>query len=245
MPRPFLAVLLAAPFLLAAGCPGSDSATGANCVPQATLSPGTIVNGATGPGNCRIPDGSAGQSYPLTIPSQSNVAVKVVPTGFPAHVAVYTATDKLVGESNNGVVPAFLPTGSYKVFVSSNTNADGPFTLSLLPTALNNCAYPGGYTVRGAQITGKVESADCFDATSYDKYEFKLDAGTAFSVSVNSDQPIGIWIFGTTGPIGNTVLNAAGSWTWSGTAAATGYYGVRVESYNKTVFPATYTITLN
>lgn len=249
--RLFVVLLLLVPLLTA--CPLADSLTGngGTCSGPGSYVVGSTLTGATGSNMCKGPDGTRGMLYTMVLSQQTSMALTVTPSGFPAHLGLYTAASDLVGQTNDGKMYAFLPPGSYQVFVSSLSNADGSFTLTSPPVTLSNCTSPsGGITARGAAVSGVLDTTDCGNTLAKGEgYTLYMKEGTTVSVAFTSDRIAGFFV---TSPTGTTLATkevpAAGTWSTNVTAATAGYYAFRIESRytsNSTNLPVNYTISVN
>lgn len=246
-----LAVLLLAPALSA--CPLADSLTGSggSCTGPESYAAGTTLTGATGSNMCKGPDGSRGRLYTMVLTQQTNLAITVTPSGFPAHLGLYTAANDIVNQTNDGKMFAFLPAGSYQVFVGSLSNADGSFTLSSAPTSLSNCNTTiGGFTTRGAVISGVLDTSDCGNTLAKGEgYAVYVKEGTSLAVTFTSDRVAGFFAVNQAGStLASKEQPAAGSWSTNITATTAGYYGFRLESRTTSTgnnLPVNYTISIN
>lgn len=238
--------------VVTAACP-VDVKSGGSCSGPKTYVAGSTITGATGNDNCRGPDGSNGQLYNMTLSQQTNVQLTLSANGFPGFLGLYTASGQPIAQRNTATsVKAFLPAGSYQVFVSSMTDADGTFTLASPNTEISGCTgtlVDGGVTTKGAVISGTLNAADCGNSLSKgDSYDLYLGAGQAVAIGITVDRLSGLFVMGNGGVLANREMTAAGSWSTTVTATTAGYYGVRIESRTangSANLPVTYSITLN
>lgn len=221
-----------------------------NCSGPQPYTAGSTVTGTTGSNLCKGPDGSNGQLYSMTLSQPSAMDLTVTASGFPPHLALYTAANDLIAQTNDARLKFFLPAGAYTVFVSSLSNKDGSFTLTSPATELANCATTSGITTKGASISGTLTATDCGNSFSkVDHYDLQLKAGTTLSVTFTVDRLAGLLVLSPTGPLATKEMAGAGTWTTSVSIPSTGYYGVQVESRTTgngaSNLPVSYTITLN
>lgn len=203
----------------------------------------------------RGPNGGVGRLYTLTLAQQTNLLFTLTANGFPPFLGLYTATGQPIVErpSANTSFKAFLPAGTYQVFVDSMDNSSGTFTLTSAPTTPSGCMYPGStysplsnyHTVKGAALAGTITTSDCGDALARTHiYELPLTAGTQISVSFTVDKASGVAIHG----LASREMAGAGTGTLTATVPTSGYYTVSIESRTLggvSSLPVTYAISIN
>lgn len=254
--QPTLAILVL--LLLLPACSASDSTSqGGTCAGPKTYAAGSTVTGTTIGASCKSPDGSQGELYTMTLTQQSNMLLTVAASGFPGFIGLYTSAGDVIELNNSDLkVKAFLPAGTYQVFVNSTSSAGGTFTLTSPVTSLDGCSSTTGggpdlgHTVKGASFSGTVVATDCGNALSKtDIYEVALKAGAVLNVSITVDRVSGLSV---TNPSGATVasqnMTAAGTFITAVTATTAGRYLLHIES--RTVngssnLPLAYSVVLN
>lgn len=256
-----LAALMLAAFLACSGSGGSGSK---NETPTGSAQPytaGSAVTESLSTNTARGPNGQVGRLYTLTLTQQTNLLFTLTANGFPPFLGLYTATGQAIVERANTDTSfkAFLPAGTFQVFVDSMNDATGTFTLTSAPTQPNSCMYPGStysplsnyHTVKGATLVGTVTTSDCGDSLARTHiYELPLTAGTQLNVSFTVDKFCGLAIRG--GPT-NTVLASremagAGTGTLTATIPSSAYWIVSIESRTNgsgvSSLPVAYTISI-
>ena len=256
--------LRAAPFALVAlaACSKIDSVFGnssSSSCGATVYTLGSTATGTMGVHDCKGPNGFSGQLYSLTASAQTNIKVTVVPTGFAPTVSVFTGTNKIVGESSyNGTLRAFLPAGSYQLFVYSLTGQGGAYTLNTPATTLGGGCLTSdgsltdsdiGYTIKGAAITGQIVATDCGAVNAkMHWYRIRLAGTDTLNTTVTVDKPAGLYLVNTTGAVVATKeLSAPGTWTNTYAATADGTYTLRIESRaagSISNLPLNYTVAL-
>ena len=228
--------------LIVTACSASDpTSQGASCTGPKTYAPGSTVTGATAGGNCMGPDGSLGQLYSMTVAQQTNIQLTLAATGFPGYLGLYTSSGDVITANNTDLkFKAFVPPGTYQIFVNSVTGQDGTFTLTSPSVGLDGCSNSAGntapadlgFTVIGASLDGTVTALDCGNSLSKtDIYALRLKAGAVLTVSITVDRVSGLSVNMGKGPVlASKEMPAGGTWTSTVTAPATGEYLVHVES---------------
>jgi hypothetical protein len=257
--------LRAAPFVLVvlAACSKIDSVFGnsssSSCSGATTYTVGSTVAGTVGVHDCRGPNGFSGQLYTLTTSAQTNIKVTVVPTAFAPTVSMFTGTNTTVGESSyDGTLRAFLPAGSYQIFVYSVTGQGGAYTLTSPTTTLGGGCLSSngsltdsdiGYTLKGAAFSGQIIATDCGAINAkLHWYRIRLAGTDTLNTTVTVDKPAGLYLVNTTGAVVATKeLTAPGTWTNTYAATADGTYTLRIESRasgSVSNLPLNYTVAL-
>lgn len=249
--------------LVLAACSKLDNVFGnsssSSCSGATAYTLGSSVTGTMGVHDCRGPNGFSGQLYALTASAQTNIKVAVVPTGFAPTVSVFTAANKIVGESSyNGTLKTFLPAGSYQIFVYSLNGQGGAYTLTATTTTLGGGCLTSdgsltesdmGFTLKGAAITGQIIATDCGAVNAkMHWYRIRLAGTDTLNTTVTVDKPAGLYLVNTTGAIVATKEMAApGTWTNTYAATADGTYTLRIESRasgSVSNLPLNYTVAL-
>ncbi len=232
--------------LLLAACSKIDSVFGSgsssSCSGATAYTVGTSVSGTLGTHDCKGPNGFNGQLYSLTTSAQTNIKVTVATTAFLPTVDVWTATNKIVGETSvDGTLRAFLPAGSYQIFVYSMAGQNGAFTLTSPPTTLGGGCLTAtgsltdsdmGYTLKGAAFNGQLTTADCGAANAkMHWYRVRLTGTDTLNTTVTVDKPAGLYLMNATGSIvAAKEMPAAGTWNNTYISTADGSYTLRIES---------------
>lgn len=222
--------------------------------PGATITSNVSTNPAPGP------QGGAGQLYNLVLTQQTNLRFDLSASGFPPFLGLYEASGRPICERNASDFwfKAFLPAGTYQVFVSSTSDASGTFTLTSTPTQPGPCSDPSGnvtpitvlHTVKGASLGGTITAADCGGTLSRAHiYEIRLAAGETINVAFTTNKMSGFTIWGYPGTqLTGKEMSAAGSGSFSFTAPSANYYTLDIESRTAggvSSLPVTYTATIN
>ncbi|MFA6167451.1 MAG: hypothetical protein WC700_12610 [Gemmatimonadaceae bacterium] len=246
--------------LVVAGCAAIDGIFGnsSTCASATAYIVGTSTSGTMGQGNCRGPTGADGQLYSFTVSAQTNIKVMVATSAFTPALALFTSTNKAIGATTlDGTLRAFLPAGSYQIFVSTNSGKGGAYTLTTPNTALGGCTSSTGsiadsdvgFTIKGATFTGQITESDCgaLNAKTH-WYRVPLSGSDTLSTSVTVDKPAGLYFLDTSGAVIVTKeLPAAGSWSYTYPSTTDGTYTLRIESRasgSASSLPLNYTVTL-
>jgi len=249
--------------VLLAACSKIDnifgSSSGSSCSGATAYAIGSSVSGTLGTHDCKGPNGFSGQLYSLTTAAQTNIKVTVATTAFSPTVDVWTSTNKLVGETSvDGTLKAFLPAGSYQIFVYSLVGQGGAYTLTSPTTSLGGGCLTSngsltdsdmGYTLKGAFFSGQLNTTDCgaLNAKMH-WYRVRLTGTDTLNTTVTVDKPAGLYLVNATGSIVATKeLSAPGTWTNRYISTADGSYTLRIESRAAGAvsnLPLNYTVTL-
>ena len=201
------------------------AAGGGTCSGPITIAATGSVSGSTGNSSCKMPDGSTGTLYTLTLAQPAGVTPTVVANGFAAYLGAWTASGSVIAQTNTTPtrLKLFLAPGSYQFGVSAVGDKDGSFTFSTLPAEVTACAAgPGGnisaidngIAMKGAVISGALTSADCGGGTSRsDGYVlFGATAGSSWTFDLTADGAATIAVVvGSAPPFGQKSLTAAGT----------------------------------
>jgi hypothetical protein len=257
--RAIPAVGLAA--LLACGGGSSGSGTSGE-TPNGSAQPyaaGASVAGDLAANTALGPNDSVGRLFTLTLAQQTNLLFTLTASGFPPFLGLYTASGQPIVErpTSNTWFKVFLPAGAYQVFVDSMNDLNGSFTLTSAATLPGGCSVVGGdmtpletlHTVQGAILAATITSSDCGGSLSKTHvYELPLTAGTQLNVSFTVDKMSGVAIRNGSGAVlASKEMAGAGSGTLTATAAASGYYGVHIESRTAngvSSLPVAYTLSI-
>lgn len=244
-------------------CSATDSTTlGATCAGPKTYAVGSTLNGTTVGANCRKPggsnDGPTGELYNMTLTQQSNFFLTLEATGYPGFVGLYTSSGDVIDEEgiSNTQLKAFLPAGTYQVYVGDTKGAGGAFTLTSPSTSLDGCTTINGggvnlgHIVKGASFSGTVVATDCGNTLAkIDIYEIRVKAGEVLNLSITVDRLSGLSVVNAGGAVvASRELTAAGSWTTAVTATTAGSYLIRIESRTangSSNLPVAYSVVLN
>lgn len=206
------------------------------------------------------PQGGAGQLYTLVLTQQTNLRFNLSASGFPPFLGLYEASGRPICERNASDFwfKAFLPAGTYQVFVSSMSDASGTFTLTSEPTQPGPCSDPSGtntpitqlHTVKGAALAGTVTAADCGGPLARNHaYEIRLNAGDTVTVTFTTDKMAGFMLWALPGTqVAGKEMGGAGSGSFTYTAPSTNYYTFYVESRTAngvSSLPVTYSVRIN
>lgn len=248
--------------LALSGCNLAERISGKSdnqCAGPTPYTAGTTVTGTLGVNNCASPTGGKGQLYAVTLSQQSNLRFTVASSAFTPLIALYRTDGGAIAEElGSNVVKAFLPPGTYKLFVARTSNNDGPFTLSSPSAPLGGpcssstgtlASIDMGFTMKGAQFTGTLTGTDCGAANAkMHWYRIRLASGDTLHASLSSDQPAGFSLVNTTGAMTRSKeLTAAGTWSTTYIATADGTITLRLESRASgtgTGLPLHYTVSL-
>lgn len=249
-----------------ASCGGGDGAVGGGSWqnnPTGTaqpMTPGATIAADVSTKPAAGPQGGAGQLYTLTLSQQTNLRFELTANGFPPFLGLYEASGRPICERNASDFwfKAFLPAGTYQVFVSSMSNASGPFTLTSTLAQPSPCSDSSGtvtplttlHTVKGASLAGTITSADCGGGgVRTHIYEIRLNAGETIGVSLTTDKLSGFNIWGPPHvQLTGKEMAGAGSGSFTFTAPTTTYYTLNIES--RTVgsvssLPVTYAVRID
>jgi hypothetical protein len=214
------------------------------------------ASGSTGSSSCKMPDGSMGTLYTLTLAQPTSVAPTVAANGFTAYLGAWTASGSLIGQINTTPtrLKLFLAPGSYQFGVSAVGDKDGSFTFSTPPAEVTACTagaggsisgIDNGIAMKGAVITGALTSDDCgggttrndgyglFGATAGSSWTFDLTADRAATVLV----AVGSQTMGakSLSAAGTTSLTVAGSTDFSFRVVVTGTPGTGAINYTLSI----------
>ena len=235
------------------------------CTAPKSYAAGSTITGTTIGAICKSPDGRLGELYNMTLTQQSNVFLTLATTGFPGFIGLYTASGDVIDEEGtpDTKIKAFLPAGTYQVFVNDSRSGGGAFTLTSPSVSLEGCTATNGagvnlnggginlgHTVKGASFGGTVVATDCGNALSKtDIYEIGLKAGEVLNLSITVDRLSGLSV---TQPgqaiVARQELAAAGTWTTTVTATTAGRYQIHIESRTangSSNLPLAYSVVLN
>lgn len=196
--RPSLSPLLLLSVLMACDDPASPSGT---CLGPQLFSADTTVSGVAFTDDCTGPSGTFGDVYQFTVAAQTNILLTMTPSGFAGQLALFKGTleggvtpRKVFVQYGRGAfsAKAFLPAGTYFVVAGSDERAGGDYTLTSGPTTTTPCTDPTThwFTIRGADITGLITTADCAGAPGVfqDLFGLEMDAGEQIAVSVEMNR---------------------------------------------------------
>jgi len=246
--------------VLLASCGGGSGSSSET--PNGSAQPytvGSTVTESLGSNTARGPNGSVGRLYTLTLTQQTNLLFTLTANGFPPFLGLYTGSGQAIVERANTDTSfkAFLPAGTFQLFVDSMNDANGTFTLTSAPTQPSGCMYPGSsysplsnyHTVKGATLVGTITTSDCGgEGARTHIYELPLTSGTQLSVSFTVDKFCGLAIRGAGGTLASREMAGAGSGTLTATIPSSGYYTVHIESRTNgngvSSLPVAYTISI-
>jgi hypothetical protein len=217
---------------------------------------GTTISGRTGEGDCVGVEGSAGQLYAFEVTQPSAIAVTAVTSGFQGFLAIASTDNGAIAVTNANeqgtdlTVRAFVPAGSYRVFVSRLENGDGTFTLTSGPGDVGGCeANRANGVVRGAVINGSMSETDCPSAvTRFDMYGLPLAANQSVTLRLTTARNTQLVVRreGSGADVANRVVPANGSGTVTFTATAAQRYFVEIialfNAQQPLQLPYTYTL---
>jgi hypothetical protein len=244
------------------GCSGGSSSGGETPTGSAQpYTPNATVTGNLATNPARGPNGGVGQLYTLTLTQQTNLQFTLTASGFPPFLGLYTGSGQAIVERANTDTSfkAFLPAGTFQVFVDSMNDASGTFTLTSAPTQTGGCLVAGGtqspldnyHTVKGATLAGTITTNNCGDSLAkIHNYELPLTAGAQITLAFTVDKMSGVAIRSSSGgtPLASREMPGAGSSTLSATVPTSGYYTVSIESRTAggvSSLPVAYTVTIN
>jgi len=235
------------------------SSSGNACGSGTTYTAGSSVSATKGVNDCKGPSGLDGQLYSMTVGQQTNIRVTVATSAFTPLVEVFTANNTLFGETlSGGVLSAFLPAGSYRIFVSSTAGPGGAFTLTTPTTTLGGGCLSAsgnvadgdmGYTLKGASFGGQIIATDCgaLNAKMH-WYRVRLSGTDTLVSTVTVDKPAGVYLINSAGTVITTKeLPDAGTWSYTYPSTADGVYSLRIESRavgTVSNLPLNYTVAL-
>lgn len=187
--------LLTALLLTVVSCDDAPTASGSCLGPQPLTLDASIV-GVAFTDDCVAPNGLLGDIYEFTVAAQTNIMITMTPTGFAGGLGLFVgpyvegATPRMIfkefGRGTFGA-KAFLPAGNYYIVAGSDEAAGGEYTLATAPTTTTPCTETtmAWYTMRGADITGLLTTADCQGAPGafQDIFSLEMDAGEQLAVS--------------------------------------------------------------
>ena len=236
---------------------GGTEPTGACAGPQ-NYSIGSTASGAIGVDDCKGAAGNFGDIYQMTLTAQSRFSVTVTPSGFNAGVSLFAglpsaaANATLVYEEvGSGPVGAnaFLPPGSYFLFVESNNGKTGNYKLESQTAAAEGCGAYANWTYPGVELAGVVTTNDCAgnEPARQDIYELWLKKGQSVSVSATLNK-IGavLWRTGSASSANLITknLNSGGSTAFTFTAPSDDAYRLHVIGEPGTVGVISYTASI-
>lgn len=257
--------LRAAPLALVvlAACSKIDNVFGnsssSSCGGATAYTVGGTATGTLGVNDCKGPNGFSGHLYSLTVSAQTNIKVTAATSAFTPTVTVFTAANKTVGESSvDGTVKAFLPAGSYQIFIFSLAGQGGAYTLTSPTTTLGGGCRSStgsltdadiGFTIKGAEFGGQIVPTDCGAVNAkMHWYRVRLTGTDTLHTTVTVDKPAGVYLVNTAGAIiANKELTAPGTWTNTYISTADGAYTLRIESRasgSVSNLPLNYTVAL-
>lgn len=255
-------VLASAALVILAACGGAGGTGSSGETPNGSAqayTAGSSVTESLASNTAQGPNGGVGRLFTLTLTQQTNLQFTLTANGFPPFLGLYTSVGQAIVEraNTNTSFKAFLPAGSYQVFVDSMNNASGTFTLNSALAQPGPCLVAGGdqspldnlHTVKGAALAGTITSGDCGNSLAKTHvYELPLAAGAQITVAFTVDKMSGIAIRSSTGTVlASREMAGAGSGTLTATASAAGYHGVHLESRTAnglSSLPVTYTVTI-
>ena len=197
MTRRRAAVLLLLAAAVACDNPASPTGT---CLGPQVFKADTTVTGVAFADDCSAPNGFFGDVYQFTVAAQTNVLLSMTSNGFDGALALFSGTftvgsaPRLIGkEFGRGAFSfkAFLPAGNYFIVAGSDEAAGGEYTLTSAPTTTTPCSeLIPWFTMRGADITGLLTTADCQGAPGafQDIFSLEMDAGEQIAVSVEMNK---------------------------------------------------------
>ncbi len=192
--------LLTALLFSVVSCDEAPTASGTCLGPQPFSATASVV-GIAFTDDCTAPNGLLGDIYQFTVAAQTNIMITMTPTGFAGGLGLFVGpyveggTPRLIfkefGRGTFGA-KAFLPAGTYYIVAGSDEAAGGEYTLASVPTTTTPCTEMtmAWYTMRGADITGLLTTADCQGAPGafQDMFRLEMDAGEQVAVSVEMNK---------------------------------------------------------
>lgn len=245
------------------GCAGGAGGSGtSNETPNGSAqayTAGASITESLASNTARGPNGGVGRLYTLSLTQQTNLLFTLTANGFPPFLGLYTATGQPIVErpNTNTSFKAFLPPGTYQVFVDSMNDSSGTFTLNSSPAQVGPCLVPGDqtsldniHTAKGATLAGTITTSDCGGGLARTHvYELPLTAGAQIAVAFTVDKMSGIAIRNASGTVlASREMTAAGSGTLAVTVPTAGYYGLHLESRTSggvSSLPVAYTLSIN
>jgi hypothetical protein len=145
-------------------------------------------------GDCKDPDGNVGDAYRLVAMSQITTEFTLTASGFEGALALW-AGDIMTGGGPQilcetrgftcgGSLNVVLPAGTYTVFVTSDDDNRGSYTLTNRPVPPDGCVRY--WTTPGVTVNGNVTLDDCTDARApnsrIESYDMTLTKGQAVRI---------------------------------------------------------------
>lgn len=155
---------------------------------------GSSISSRLDPGDCVLPGGRLADFYTVSVPAADGVVFNVGSASFAPEAFLYDASGKLIADSNpshasnNGLIHAFLPAGSYRLGATQYEASSGArYTFNTYTYQnVTNC-FPAS-VVPGVSTTQALENIDCqpADGRNGDEYRIRLAAGQSITVRQNS-----------------------------------------------------------
>lgn len=221
---------------------GITGSSGSSCGGPTPYTAGSTISDTLGVNNCPSPTGGSGQLYSMTLTEQSSLRFSVTNATFTPLISLYRPDGGVIAEElGTGVLKAFLPPGTYQLFVARTSDRNGPFTLASVSAPLGGpCSSSTGtlsttdmgVTMRGAEFAGTLTATDCGAANAkMHWYRVRLLNGDTLRTTVTLDQQGGVAIVDNKGTIAaSKELGSAGAWSHTYVATTDGTVTLRVES---------------
>lgn len=245
-------------FAALAACSANDVVTEQTegCTGPTPYQVGATVAGRTGAGDCVGVENSPGQLYSFTLSEPAAIAATAVFTGFRGYLAIARPDNRPIAQTNADeqgadlTVRAFVPAGSYRIFVASMDNRNGTFTLTSGPGEVDGCeAGRSSGVLPGAVVAGTIATTDCpGTSTRLDNYLLPLAAGERVTLTLTAARLSGFTAAPANGgaQVVNQVVQPNGTVTASFTSPVAQRYVITVIAYfsqqQPLVLPYAYTL---